>query len=145
MPDLVVTLGYSALKSLQQLQRVRVVRTRTRFLVQARHGFQVVVHHVRQAVGEDRQRLVQAAAEVRHQHFDAGVRRQRAGVLDALDKVAGAAVAQVVAVDRGDHHVAQAQLGDGRATGWPARRRRADPGGRGRRRRTGSGACTCRP
>jgi hypothetical protein len=39
--------------------------------------------------------------------------RQLARLADAVDEVAGAAVAQVVAVDAGDHHVLQLQRGDG--------------------------------
>nr|GEU28320.1 hypothetical protein [Tanacetum cinerariifolium] len=101
------------LEVLEQLERVQVIGAGTRFLVQARHGFQVVVHHVRQAIGKDRQGFFQAAAEVGHQHFDLRQWRLVLGLGDALHEVGGAAVAQVVAVHRGDHHVAQAQLGDG--------------------------------
>ncbi len=92
---------------------MHVVGAGTRFLVQARRRFQVVVHHVRQAILEQVQGFFQAAAEVGHQHFDAGVRRQGARLLDALDEMAGAAIAQVIAVDGSDDDVVQAQLGDG--------------------------------
>ncbi|MNT08669.1 hypothetical protein D3C72_1434170 [compost metagenome] len=97
----------------QQLQGMHVVRARTRLLVQTRHGFQVVVHDVGRAGVQDGQRAVQAAAEVGDQHFDAGGGRQFADVRDAIHEVAGAAVAQVVAVHRGDDHVRQLHRGDG--------------------------------
>src|SRR5690606_20995974 len=40
-------LGVTGLELLEQLERVGVVRTRARLLVQARHGLEVVVHDVR--------------------------------------------------------------------------------------------------
>jgi hypothetical protein len=100
------------LEVLQQLQRMRVVRARARFLVEARHGFEVVVHDVGRRGIEDAQRAVQAAAEVRREDLDARFRRMLAHMADALDEVAGTAVAQVVAVDAGDHHVLKAQRAD---------------------------------
>ncbi len=46
-PDLVGTCGCSALKRLQQVERPLVIGARAGLAVQARHGFQVVVEHVR--------------------------------------------------------------------------------------------------
>ena len=86
-----------------------VVGTRTGLLVQARHRFQVVVHHVRWRRFQDVQRLVQAAAEIGHQHLDLGAGRVLADHPDAVGVVAGPAIAQVVAVDGGDDHVLEAQ------------------------------------
>ncbi|MNQ83831.1 hypothetical protein D3C85_989330 [compost metagenome] len=101
------------LEALQQGQRPLVVRTRTRRLVQAWHGFQVVVEHIRRLGGGDFQRDVHAATVVRDQGFELHVRRQLADFADAVGKVLGTAVTQVVAVHRSDHHVLQAQVGDG--------------------------------
>ena len=100
------------LEALEQRQAELVVGARARFLVQARHGLHVVVHDVGRRVLQDRQRLVQAAAEVGHQHLDLRLRRGLAGGADALGIVAGAAVAQVVAVDRGDDDVLQLECRD---------------------------------
>ena len=99
--------GILRLVVLEQLQRVRVVGARAGLLVQARHGFQVVVHHVRRGAAEDVDGDVQAAAEVGHQGFDLSAGRGCAHRVDAVGEVLGAAVAQVVAVHRGHHHVLQ--------------------------------------
>ena len=100
------------LEVLQQVQAEGVVGARPRFLVQARRGLQVVVHHVGRRGLQDVQRAVGAAAEVGHQDLDPGLRRQLARLADAVDEVAGAAVAQVVAVDAGDDHVLELQRRD---------------------------------
>ena len=76
---------------------MRVVGARPGLLVEARHGFQVVVHHVGEIALEGLQRDLQSAAKIGHQHFDF--------LRDAGGEVAGAAVLEVVAVDAGDHHV----------------------------------------
>ena len=102
-------IGLAGLEVLQQLQRVLVVGARPCLLVQTWHGLQVVVHHVRGRRFQDVQRLVQTAAEVGHQHLDLGAGRVLADHPDAVGVVAGATVAQVVAVDGGDDHVLEAQ------------------------------------
>ena len=53
-----------------------------------------------------------AAAEVGRQDLDARGRRELARAPDALDEVRGATVAQVVSIDRGDHHVAESHQFD---------------------------------
>jgi hypothetical protein len=58
------------LEGLEQVERVRVVGAGARLLVEARHGFHVVVHDVGRRGGEDVERDLDAAAEVGHQHFD---------------------------------------------------------------------------
>ncbi|MCY1377866.1 hypothetical protein D9M69_654610 [compost metagenome] len=58
------------LELLQQVEAELVVAARARFLVQARRGFQVVVHHVGRRGLEDFQGTVVAAAEVGHEDFD---------------------------------------------------------------------------
>src|SRR5690606_26202755 len=64
---------------------------------------------------QDLQRAIHAtaAAEIGGEDLDLRARRGRADGGDAVDEVLGAAVAQVVAVDAGDHHVLQAHVGDG--------------------------------
>ena len=53
---------------------------------------------VRRRGAEDFQRTVEAASEVGRQDFDVCVGRQCADVADAFDEMAGAAVAQIIAV-----------------------------------------------
>src|SRR5471032_2075924 len=101
------------LEALQQGQRPLVIRTRTRSLVQARHGFQVVVEHIWWLGGSDFQRHVHAPTVIRDQGFELHVRRQLADLTDAIGKVLGTAVTQVIAVHRSDHHVLEFQVGNG--------------------------------
>jgi hypothetical protein len=72
-----------------------------------------VVHHIGRRGLQNFQRAVVAAPEVGHQHFDLRFGRQFARAADALHKVAGTAVAQIVAVHAGDHHVFELELGNG--------------------------------
>ncbi len=101
------------LELLQQVQRPLEVRARPRGAVQARYRLQVMVEHVRRLVGGDLQGDVHATAIVGHQGFQLDPRRQLADLAQAVGEVLGAAVAQIVAVHRGDHHVLQPQVGDG--------------------------------
>jgi Ca2+:H+ antiporter len=96
---------------LEQFERMQVLGTRPGLLVKARRGFKVVVHHVGQRLAENFERHVDAAPEVGHQHFDLGGGRGLANRPDAVDEVLGAAVAQVVTVDAGDHHVLESHIG----------------------------------
>ena len=72
-----------------------------------------MVHHVRRRCFEDFQRAVVAAPEIGRENFDLRAGRKLADLPDALYEMAGAAVAQVIAIHAGDDHVFQAQLGDG--------------------------------
>ena len=101
------------LEFFQQVQGELVIAAGARFFVQARHGFQVVVHHIGRCGFQNLQGAVVAAPKVGHQNFNLRVGRQGACFADAVHKVLAAAVAQVVAVHAGDDHVAQPQLGNG--------------------------------
>src|SRR5690606_14962634 len=105
----------------QQGQRPLVVRARPDVAVQVRHGFEVVVEHVRRVGRQDLQRALHPAlaAKVRGQDLDLRARALPADGGDAVDEMLGPAITQVVAVDAGHHHVAQAHVGDG--FGQPAR------------------------
>ena len=95
------------LELLQQFQGVVVVRTRTRLLVQARHRFQVVVHHIWRAGIQDAQSTVKTCTEVRHQHFNGRSGRVLAHLADTFHKVGSATITQVVTIYGGNHHVGQ--------------------------------------
>ena len=99
----------AGLELLHQVQRVLVVGARPGLLVEAGHGFHVVVEDVGQPVAEHIERDVEAAAEVGDQGFDGGARRGFADGADDIDEVLGPAVAQVVAVDAGDDDIIQLQ------------------------------------
>ena len=64
------------------------------------------------AVAEDRERVLEAAAKIRHQHLDLRGRRELAHRADAVDEMPRAAVAQIVAVHARDDHVGELQRGD---------------------------------
>ncbi len=72
-----------------------------------------MVHHIGWRRFQDFQRAVHASAKVGGQDFDAGIRRQGAHAADAIGEMGGATVAQVVAVDRCDHHIAELERTDG--------------------------------
>ena len=75
------------------------------------HGLEVVVEHVGLGRNHDLQAPV-LAQEVRGQHLDGRCRRARADGADHLREMLRRRRRQIVAVDRGDDHVRQAQLGD---------------------------------
>lgn len=91
---------------------MRVVRTRTRFLVQTRHRFEVVIHDVRRCGIQNAERAVQTTTEIGRQNFNARVRRQLARLTDTFDEVRRAAVAQIVTIHARDHHVLELQRGN---------------------------------
>ena len=94
---------------------MRVVRAGAGLRVEARHGLEVVVHHVRRRGREDRERPVEAAAEIGREDLDPRAGREGAHGADAVDEMLRAAVAQVVAVHARDHHVGELHRGDGLA------------------------------
>ena len=98
-----------ALELREQLQRVHVVRSRTRVAIQPRHGFQVVIHHVGRRGFQNLQRAVKSAAKIGHQHFNACRRRKLARSPNTVNEMLRAAVLQVVAIDRRDDDVRKLQ------------------------------------
>ena len=52
------------LERLKQSKRMQIIRSRTDLLVQTRHGFKIVVHHVRRRCCKDFERALEPAAEV---------------------------------------------------------------------------------
>ena len=101
------------LERLEELQRVRVVGAGTRLPVEPRYGFEVVVHHVGEPAFERFERGLEPAAEIGHQNFDPRLRRTFPDGADAVGEMSGTAVAEVVAVDAGDHHVGEPQCSNG--------------------------------
>ena len=100
-------MGHHFFVAAQKFERVFVVSARACHFVQARVGFEIVVHYVGRGFGQDFQGDVEPAAEIGHENFDFGGGAGLADGGDAVGKVLGAAVAQVVAVDRSDDDVAQ--------------------------------------
>ena len=97
----------------QQFQRMFVVRAGACLFVEARVGFQIVVHHIGRVFRQDFQRDVEPAAEIGHEDFNFGVGAGFADFVDAVGKMLCAAVAQVVPVHGGDDDVFQLHGGHG--------------------------------
>jgi hypothetical protein len=102
-------LGIELLGALQELDGGEVACARTHGEIFRRHGFQVVVEHVRLRGndGFDRPRFTQ---KVRRQHFDRGPCAAPADRADHSGEVRRAAVVEIVAVDGGDDDMRKAEL-----------------------------------
>jgi hypothetical protein len=68
-----------------------------------------VIEHVRPRLRERQQRPLYPAAKIRRQYFDADARHALAQQRDTARKVRGAAVAQIIAIHRRDHDIAQTE------------------------------------
>src|ERR1051326_2721164 len=98
--------GVDALRLGQHRERAWEARAGTHVVVEPRHGLDVVV----EVVGlrrDDGAHRVHVAVEVGGEHFDDGVRQRGAQLGDRLGELRRAAVAEIVARDRGDDDVAQ--------------------------------------
>ncbi len=127
MPDLVNIVGIDLLHPLQQADRGEVARARPHREIFRRHGLEIVVEHVGPRRDHRLDRAV-LAQEVGRQHLDRGRRAARADGADHRREMRRPAVVEIVAVDRGDDDVREAELrgrlGDVRGLG----RHRAAPG-----------------
>ena len=94
----------------EDTERLAVAGLRANARVEARDGFHIVVEDVGGSV-EDRCDGVEVAAEVGCKDFDAGLGQGAANFAHGGGEVGGAAVGQVVAIDAGDDHVAEAHGG----------------------------------
>ena len=101
--------GVPGLESFQEIERPLVVGAGAGLAIQPRHRLEVVVEHVRRILRETLQRGVHPAAEVGDEDLDAGIRARFAHRSHTGREMARAAVAQVIPIDRGDHHVTQAE------------------------------------
>ena len=102
----------------EQPQRAVVVALDAHRRLDAAAGLDVVVEDVGTGLEHRHQRLLLEAEEVGHQHLDVRLGAAAAQRADGLRPVAGAAIGQVVAVDRRDDDVPQAHpLGRGRHLG----------------------------
>src|SRR5690606_11745245 len=59
------------------------------------------------------ERDISPAPKIRHENLDAYARIQAAGLRDTLRKMISASITQIVAVDRGHHHVSQSHFLNG--------------------------------
>ena len=106
-----------------------IARARPHRQVVRRHGFEIVVEDVGPRRDDDLRGAV-LAQEIRRQHFDRGRRAARADGADHRGEMRGAAVGEIVAVDRGDDDMGEAELCGGLGDVRRARRDRARRAGR---------------
>ena len=97
------------LRVAQHAAGAQEARPAPRQRVQPRHGLDVVVEDVGPLGDHARERHL-LAAEVGREHLDLAARRQAPDRADHADEGGRAEVGQVVAVDAGDHRVAQPHL-----------------------------------
>ena len=90
-----------------------IVRTRARLSIESGYGFEIVIHDVGRGCVEYGERTLHPTSKIGNQHFDSGMGTGLPHRSNAINKVLGAAITQVVTVDRGDHHIRQAKCGDG--------------------------------
>src|SRR5438067_3129713 len=92
---------------------MRVVAARSCLAVEPWHSLEIVVDHVGRRGGEDLERALAAAAEIRDKDFDCRFRRSFSDCRNTIDEVLRAAVFQVVAIHAGDDDVRQLEMRDG--------------------------------
>ncbi len=110
MPDLVKMRGLEYLGARQQLKRVIVAGARADGAIERGHGLEIVVEHVRPRFHHAFERAL-LAQEVGDQHLDGRCRRRVPDGANGGGEMPGAAVVEIVAVDRGHHHMGKAELG----------------------------------
>jgi len=71
-----------------------------------------VVHDVRRRCLQNAKRPIEPASKVRHKNLNLSLRRVLPNRPNALYKMRGPAIAEIVSVDTGDDHIAQAQRSD---------------------------------
>jgi hypothetical protein len=100
------------LEFLEQCQRMCIVRPRSRLAIQARYGFDIVVHDIRWTGSKNAQCQILAAAKIGYQDFDACRRRMGTDRFQAGHEMTGAAIAQIIAINRGNDDIRQSQCTD---------------------------------
>ncbi len=88
---------------------MEVARARPHREIARRHGLQIVVEHIGLGFGDHFERAF-LAQEIRGQDFDRGGRAARADGTDNLREMFGAAIGEIVAIDRGDDDVGEPEL-----------------------------------
>ena len=71
-----------------------------------------MIKHVRGRFCQNFQCGIHSTPEVRRQDFDLNIGIKLSGLLDTVDEMLGATIAQVIPVDRGNNHVAQTHPAD---------------------------------
>ena len=93
------------LDALQQPQRMEIPRAGAHFGVKPRHGFQIMVEHIRLGLDDNAQHIGVTADKIRRQNLDGCIGGLLANRPDRLGKMRSPAVFDIIAIHRGDHHM----------------------------------------
>ena len=111
MPDLVNSVGSRRFAWWSSRSECEIARAGPHLGVEPRHRFEIVVEDVGPGRDDDLDRAV-LAQEIGDQHLDRGRRRGGADRRNRPGEMAGAAVVEIVAVDRGDDDVLETEFAD---------------------------------
>ena len=95
----------------QQPERGVIARARPHREIEPRHGFEIVIEHVGRRLHHRFDRAL-LAQEIGRQNLDRRVGRRRADGAHGSREMRRTAVVEIVAVDRGDHHMGEPELGN---------------------------------
>ena len=104
-----MTSGLMPPRETQHFERLPVIRLRAHPPIEPRHGFHVVIEHMRAGVEHARDG-VHVAFEIRRQHFHARAGSAPLDLAHRLGEMRRAAIGKIVAIHAGDHHIAQLHL-----------------------------------
>ena len=90
-----------------------IIRTRAHLPIETRDRFEIVVEHIRWRLTQPFERYFNAAAKIWNQYFYAGFRRPLPNRHNAFTKMCGAAITQIVTVDRSYNHILESHGFDG--------------------------------
>ena len=98
--------------ALQQIERVEIARARANGEIKPWHGLQIMIENIRLGFDDNFQRAI-FAQEVRGQNFYRRAGRHIANGVNRVGEMLRPAIIQIIAVNAGNHHMAQPQLGHG--------------------------------
>ncbi len=93
----------------EDVQGLAIFRLGAHAGIEARHGFHIVIEDVGRGI-EHAGHGIEVAAEIRREDFDAGGGQGAADLANGFGEMVGAAIRKIVAIDAGDHDVAEVHV-----------------------------------
>ena len=94
------------LHAIKQPQRMIIPRAGPNAGIKRRHGFQIMIEHIRPRRHHHFQSAI-LAQEIRRQYLNRRTRGRRANGADGGREMRSTAISQIIAIHAGDHHMAQ--------------------------------------
>ena len=94
---------------IEQTQRMIIARTRADGRIKPRHGFKIVIVNIGARIDDHLDGAPGLVAEIRRQDLDRRFRRVLAQFVDDADKLPGAAIDQIITIDRRDDDMFEPQ------------------------------------